>query len=120
MAARLERPGKGFVGDQPELYLREEALSEGSAYERLLGDAMVGDGAFFTSQDAVEAAWAVIDPVLVEHPVALPYWRGSWGPTAADALIAAEGDDPRLAVAVRAVFHVDLEDALEQPRPTDA
>ena len=48
LAARVKRPGKGFVGDQRELYLCEEALSEGSTYERLLGDAMAGDGALFT------------------------------------------------------------------------
>ena len=91
LAARVKRPGKGFLGDQRELYLCEEALSEGSTYERLLGDAMAGDGALFTSQDAVEAAWAVVDPILVDHPEALPYARGTWGPAAADALIAADG-----------------------------
>ena len=91
LAARIKRPGKGFVGDQRELYLCEEALSEGSTYERLLGDAMVGDGALFTSQDAVEAAWTVVDPVLVAHRAALPYAPGSWGPSSADALIAADG-----------------------------
>jgi glucose-6-phosphate 1-dehydrogenase len=91
LAARIKRPGKGFVGDQRELYLCEEALSEGSTYERLLGDAMAGDGALFTSQDAVEAAWAVVDPVLVDHRAALPYPPGSWGPAAADALMAADG-----------------------------
>lgn len=91
LAARVKRPGKGFVGDQRELYLCEEAPSEGSTYERLLGDAMAGDGALFTSQDAVEAAWAVVDPVLVAHRAAVLYAPGSWGPAAADALIAADG-----------------------------
>jgi glucose-6-phosphate 1-dehydrogenase len=91
LAARVKQPGKGFVGDQRELYLCEEALSEGSPYERLLGDAMAGDGALFTSQDAVEAAWAAVDPVLVAHHAALPYAPGTWGPAAADALIAAAG-----------------------------
>ncbi len=91
LAARVKRPGKGFVGDQRELYLCEEALSEGSTYERLLGDAIAGDGALFTSQDAVEAAWAVVDPVLADHPATLPYAPGSWGPSAADALVAADG-----------------------------
>ena len=33
-------------------------------YERLLGDAMRGDGSLFTREDAVEAAWRVVDPVL--------------------------------------------------------
>ena len=91
LAARVKRPGRGFLGDQHELYLCEEALSEGSTYERLLGDAMAGDGALFTSQDAVEAAWAVVDPILADHPAALPYAPGSWGPAEADALVAADG-----------------------------
>ena len=91
LAARIKRPGKAFVGEQRELYLCEEELSEGSTYERLLGDAMAGDGALFTSQDAVEAAWAVVDPVLVDHPPALPYVPGSWGPDAAEALMARDG-----------------------------
>ena len=38
-----------------------------SPYERLLGAAMTGDGALFTREDAVEAAWAVVDPVLKNH-----------------------------------------------------
>jgi glucose-6-phosphate 1-dehydrogenase len=52
---------------------------------------MAGDGSLFTSQDAVEAAWAVVDRVLVDHPPCLPYAPGTWGPKAADALIAADG-----------------------------
>jgi glucose-6-phosphate 1-dehydrogenase len=91
LAARIKRPGKGFVGDQRELFLSEESLSEGSTYERLLGDAMAGDGALFTSQDAIEAAWAVVDPVLVDHHTALTYAPGSWGPASADLLIEADG-----------------------------
>jgi glucose-6-phosphate 1-dehydrogenase len=91
LAARVKRAGKGFVGDQRELYLCEETPSEESAYERLLGDAMAGDGALFTDQDAVVAAWAVVDPVLENHHRALPYAPGTWGPEAADALIASDG-----------------------------
>jgi glucose-6-phosphate 1-dehydrogenase len=91
LAARVKRAGKEFIGDQHELYLIEEQPGEESPYERLLGDAMAGDGALFTREDAVEAAWAVVDPVLKTHPKALPYKRGSWGPKEADALIAADG-----------------------------
>jgi len=91
LAARVKRPGKEFVGDRRELYLCESVRADDSTYERLLGDAMAGDSALFTSQDAVEAAWAVVDPVLVNHSAALPYARGSWGPAAADALIAGDG-----------------------------
>ena len=91
LAARVKRPGKEFVGDQRELYLCEDLPKEESPYERLLGDAMAGDGALFTSQDAVEAAWAVVDPVLSHHHPALPYPPSTWGPEAADALIARDG-----------------------------
>ena len=52
---------------------------------------MAGDGALFTREDAVEAAWAVVDPVLKTHHRVRPYERGSWGPKEADAIIAADG-----------------------------
>jgi glucose-6-phosphate 1-dehydrogenase len=52
---------------------------------------MAGDGALFTREDAIEAAWAVVDRVLKTHHPVLPYKPGSWGPKAADALIAADG-----------------------------
>ncbi len=91
IAARVKRPGKGFLGDQRELFLCENEAGEEPPYERLLRDAMAGDGALFTSQDAVEVAWAVVDDVLEDHAPALPYARGSWGPEAADALIAGDG-----------------------------
>ena len=91
LAARVKRAGKEFVGDQGELYLCDERPGEESPYERLLGDAMAGNGALFTREDAVEAAWAVIDPVLKNHLRVHPYRRHSWGPKQADALIAPDG-----------------------------
>lgn len=99
LAARVKRVGKAFVGDQRELSLVDEQPDEEAPYERLLGDAMAGNGALFTREDAVEAAWAAIEPVLGEHAPVLPYKRGSWGPKAADALIAADGGwyNPRFA-----------------------
>jgi glucose-6-phosphate 1-dehydrogenase len=91
LAARVKRDGKQFIGDQRELYLVDEQTGESSPYERLLSDAIAGDGALFTREDAVEAAWAVVDPVLENHQAAISYPRGSWGPAQADALIAADG-----------------------------
>ena len=91
IAARVKRTGKQFVGDQRELCLVDERPGEESPYERLLGDALAGNGALFTREDAVEAAWAVVDPVLDHHDRVQPYRRGSWGPRGADALIAADG-----------------------------
>ena len=91
LAARVKHAGKEFIGDQRELYLVEEEPGEESPYERLLGDAMAGDGALFTREDAVEAAWAVVDQVLMTHPQVCSYEPGSWGPKEADVLIAPDG-----------------------------
>ncbi|MGH9520036.1 MAG: glucose-6-phosphate dehydrogenase, partial [Terriglobales bacterium] len=91
LAARVKLAGKEFVGDQRELYLLEEQPGEESPYERLLTDAMAGDGALFTREDAVEAAWTVVEPVLKSHHPVRPYKRGTWGPKQADSLIAVDG-----------------------------
>ena len=91
LAARVKRPGKEFVGVQRELYLGEVDPNPMSTYERLLSDAMAGDEALFTDVDSVMAAWAVVEPVLVEHGPALRYEPGSWGPEEAAALIADAG-----------------------------
>lgn len=91
IAARVKLAGKEFIGEQRELYLSEEQIGEEAPYERLLGDALAGDGALFTREDAVEAAWAVVDPVLTRHRKARPYRRRSWGPEEADAMITSSG-----------------------------
>jgi glucose-6-phosphate 1-dehydrogenase len=91
LAARVKIAGKDFIGEQRELYLSEEQAGGESPYERLLGDAMAGNGALFTREDAVEAAWAVVDPVLKTHHRVLSYKRHTWGPKEADAIIAANG-----------------------------
>jgi glucose-6-phosphate 1-dehydrogenase len=91
LAARVKIAGQEFIGEQRELYLMEEWLGKDSPYERLLGDAMAGSGALFTREDAVEAAWSVVEPVLKNHPRVRPYKCHSWGPKEADALIAGDG-----------------------------
>ena len=91
LAARVKRPGEEFVGDQRELMLLNAQPNEEQPYERLLGDALAGTGGLFTREDAVEAAWAVVDGVLENHGPSLPYSPGSWGPEQADALIAPHG-----------------------------
>ena len=87
----MKLAGEEFIGEQRELYLLEQQPGEESPYERLLGDAMKGDGGLFTREDAVEAAWEVVDQVLKHHPRVRPYQRGTWGPKQANALIAAGG-----------------------------
>ncbi|MEA2424070.1 MAG: glucose-6-phosphate 1-dehydrogenase, partial [Thermoleophilaceae bacterium] len=57
-------------------------------YERLIHDAMRGDQTLFTRADSIERLWEVATPLL-DHPEPVqPYAQGSWGPDAADELIA--------------------------------
>lgn len=91
LAARVKRSGRDFIGDQRELYLLDNGPKEETPYARLLSDAMAGDTALFTSVQAIEAAWAVIDNVLNHHHKAVGYEQGSWGPKKADDLIAPDG-----------------------------
>ncbi len=60
-------------------------------YEVLLHAAMQGDSARFTRQDSVEEAWRVLQPLLDSPPPVQPYAKGSWGPAAADELVAGHG-----------------------------
>jgi glucose-6-phosphate 1-dehydrogenase len=87
LATRVKIPGKEYVGELRELYLCEELAGQEAPYQRLLGDAMAGNGALFTREDAVEAAWAVVDPVLKKHGKAHGYKRGTWGPKQANSIL---------------------------------
>jgi glucose-6-phosphate 1-dehydrogenase len=58
------------------------------AYERLIHDVMVGDRTLFTTSAAIERLWEVADPVVREPPPVERYRSGSWGPEAADLLLA--------------------------------
>ncbi|MDE3090763.1 MAG: glucose-6-phosphate dehydrogenase [Chloroflexota bacterium] len=68
----------------------------GEAYETLLLDAMRGDSTLFNRKDEVEAAWSLLMPIL-DHwqnnpPPDFPnYAAGTWGPPAADDLLARDG-----------------------------
>jgi glucose-6-phosphate 1-dehydrogenase len=65
------------------------------AYERLLMDVMRGNPALFMRRDEVEAAWAWVEPILEawrdDGEAPKPYTSGSWGPSAAIALIERDG-----------------------------
>jgi glucose-6-phosphate 1-dehydrogenase len=77
----LTEPTELKVVNQPE-------GDEMEAYERLLGDAMAGDATLFARQDAVEAAWAIVQPILGTATPVCEYEPGSWGPAAAAQLAA--------------------------------
>jgi glucose-6-phosphate 1-dehydrogenase len=65
------------------------------AYERLLMDVVRGNPTLFMRRDEVEAAWAWVEPILQagqeRHEVPKPYAAGTWGPSAAIALIERDG-----------------------------
>ena len=60
-------------------------------YEVLLQAAMEGGSARFVRQDSIEEAWRIMQPLIDAPPPVQPYARGSWGPSPADALVAAHG-----------------------------
>ena len=64
------------------------------AYERLLLDVVRGNPTLFMRRDEVEAAWRWADPILAAWApgrTAAPYTAGTWGPSAAVALIERDG-----------------------------
>jgi glucose-6-phosphate 1-dehydrogenase len=60
-------------------------------YEVLLNAAMVGDSKRFTRQDCIEQCWRVLQPLLDHPPPVHPYAKGSWGPDAAEQVLAGYG-----------------------------
>ena len=99
LGARVKQPGEGMVGTSTELsFIHRADGDEMDAYERLLGDAMEGDQTLFSREDAVEAAWSIVDPVLGAVTPVLPYEPKTWGPDAAKKLTADVGGwlDPQL------------------------
>ncbi len=97
IGALTKRPGESMVGEPHELALIDRtSCDEMSPYERLLGEAMQGDQTLFARQDAVDAAWEVVDPILGDVTPIHPYQPGSWGPAEADRLTADIGgwDEP--------------------------
>lgn len=93
---RVKRAGEALAGESVELIARHHAAAEMTPYERLLGDALRGDNALFTSDECMEAAWRVVDGVLDHPDAARLYDPGSWGPPEAAQLAGAEGwHDPQ-------------------------
>jgi glucose-6-phosphate 1-dehydrogenase len=78
-----------MTGEMVELSVMHEphGAYRMDAYERLLGDAMVGDPTLFARQDVVEAAWAIVEPVIHRPLEPLRYAPGTWGPTDAERLV---------------------------------
>jgi glucose-6-phosphate 1-dehydrogenase len=92
LGARVKRPGPLMVPMPVELSaVKYTTTDEMDAYDRLLTDAMRGDQLLFVRQDAVEAAWAIVDPILGDCCPTEMYEPGTWGPPDARELAAEVG-----------------------------
>ena len=81
LGARVKRPGPLLVPMPVELSaVKYTSNDEMDAYQRLLSDAMRGDPMLFVRQDAVEAAWAIVEPILGDCCPTELYEPGMWGP----------------------------------------
>ena len=93
----LKKPGAGFEAKEVSMDFRYADLAGTqvlTAYERLLLDAMKGDATLFARTDAVHAAWKFVQPILdykANGGRIHEYEAGTWGPVAADKLIAKQG-----------------------------
>ncbi len=95
--ALVKQPGALMHGEAVELVMRHQPQRDILPYERLLGDALRGETALFTNDECVEAAWAVVEPALLDREPVLDYAPGSWGPSAAADIVTGDArwHDPK-------------------------
>jgi glucose-6-phosphate 1-dehydrogenase len=94
-----KRPGTEMsIGNVNMNFKYKEGFGEAprSAYATLVNDCVRGDATLFDRGDNVEAAWALIDPILdvwtAAKSAAVPqYPAGSWGPRESDVLLERDG-----------------------------
>lgn len=94
VTVQIKGPGEALHSAPVDLVYDYDERHDGpmeEAYARLLDSALDGDQRLFAGADGVEEAWRVVAGVLDDHPKALVYPAGSWGPSEADALIAGDG-----------------------------
>ena len=87
LGAHAKKAGPTMHGRDVELFVAQEQGDEMDAYERLISSAMIGDTAHFARQDEVEAAWAIVEPVLGTDSPVYEYTPGTWGPREAEDII---------------------------------
>ena len=98
MGLRVKQPGERMVGNDMELMLTAQAATYRPPYQRLLGDAMHGNGDLFGREDIVDAQWRIVQPILDNVTPLYTYDPGSWGPDEATQLIGGDGPwrDPQV------------------------
>jgi len=88
----LKKPGEPATQSVHLDLSFEEQLGEAPGpYERLLHDALMGNGMLFPRQDVIEETWRIVQPLLDDPPPVQPYAPGSWGPDGCDELVVAHG-----------------------------
>ena len=87
LGAHTKKPGPVMTGRDVELFVAQQQGEDMDAYEVLISAALIGDTTHFAREDEVEAAWAVVDPVLHGLPPPFEYVPGSWGPPQAESLL---------------------------------
>jgi len=97
--ANVKVDGERMVGEPIELLAIDQQHDEMTPYERLLGDALRGDGTLFARADGVDECWRIVNDVLGSVVPAHSYEPGSWGPEIAnESLLPAGGwHSPRIA-----------------------
>ena len=91
MGATIKKAGERMEGRQVELLIHDQTPDEMEPYERLLGDAANDDPTLFARQDAVNAAWRVVDPILGNATPLHAYEPNTWGPPEVDRQFIPEG-----------------------------
>ncbi|MEQ1760603.1 MAG: glucose-6-phosphate dehydrogenase [Vicinamibacterales bacterium] len=84
LTVRVKAEGQAMVGEEINLVAHESTSDDMAPYERLLGDALQGDRTLFSSEDAIEAAWRIVEPILRVSDEPFPYEPGTWGPPEAE------------------------------------
>src|SRR5579863_4494117 len=87
LGAQSKKPGPVMTGHNVELFVAEQQGGDMDAYEVLISAALIGDTSHFARQDEVEAAWAIVDPLLNAATAPVEYAPGSWGPPQAERLL---------------------------------
>jgi len=88
-AHRADQAGPAAV--ELDMEFRDEGGEDPTPYEVLLDAALRGDSLHFARQDSVEESWRILQPLLDKPGPALPYAPGTWGPVAAEKLVARYG-----------------------------
>ena len=89
LVVQAKEPGANATRTVDLSLIFSEELGEApEPYERLLSDAMHGESSQFIREDAVEETWRIVQPLLDAPPPVQIYQPGSWGPAAANKLLA--------------------------------